>query len=86
LPVRASGAATKAPHPQREIAVIRTASAIVDGLEAALAEYSRVDPSAPLRPFPPERTTMWLVSKRVGNVKNNDAGLAEAALAQPIGR
>jgi len=30
-----------------------------------------------LRPFPPERITMWPVDKRVGNVNNESRELAE---------
>jgi putative SOS response-associated peptidase YedK len=30
-----------------------------------------------LAPYPAERMTMWLVDKRVGNVKNNDPSLIE---------
>lgn len=35
------------------------------------------DPAALLQPFPPERMTMWPVSKRVGSVKNNDPALTD---------
>ena len=35
------------------------------------------DPAALLAPFPPERMTLWPVSKRVGSVKNNDPALTD---------
>jgi putative SOS response-associated peptidase YedK len=35
-----------------------------------------------LRPCPPERLTLWPVSPRVGNVRNNDPALF-APIAQP---
>ncbi len=35
------------------------------------------DPAALLKPFPPERMTLWPVSKRVGSVKNNDPALTD---------
>jgi putative SOS response-associated peptidase YedK len=41
-------------------------------MEPASAERLPVDL---LRPFPAERMTAWQVSERVGNVRNNDAGL-----------
>jgi putative SOS response-associated peptidase YedK len=44
---------------------------------AAWLGEERCDPAALLKPFPPERMTLWPVSKRVGNVKNSDAGLIE---------
>lgn len=44
---------------------------------AWLGDEKRDEPAALLKPFPPERMTMWPVDKRVGNVKNNDPGLAE---------
>jgi putative SOS response-associated peptidase YedK len=42
-----------------------------------LGEETLSDPAALLRPFPPERMIMWPVDRRVGNVKNQDTGLAE---------
>lgn len=43
------------------------------------------DPARPpvdlLRPFPAEKMVAWPVSERVGNVRNNDAGLLEKAQA-----
>lgn len=44
---------------------------------AWLGEDPHSDPAALLKPFPPERMIMWPVSKRVGNVKNEDAALVE---------
>ena len=45
---------------------------------------SRCDPTktlkAMLKPYPPERMTMWPVDKRVGNVRNDSADLLD-----PIG-
>jgi putative SOS response-associated peptidase YedK len=35
------------------------------------------EPTGLLKPFPPERMTLWPVSKRVGNVKNNDPALTD---------
>jgi putative SOS response-associated peptidase YedK len=35
------------------------------------------DPAALLKPFPAERMMMWPVDKRIGNVKNQGAVLAE---------
>jgi putative SOS response-associated peptidase YedK len=44
---------------------------------AWLGEEPLEHPITLLRPFPPERMTMWPVGKAVGNVKNQAAGLAE---------
>jgi putative SOS response-associated peptidase YedK len=39
-----------------------------------------------LRPYPSERLTMWPVDRRVGNVKNEDAELAEPVTTRSIAR
>jgi putative SOS response-associated peptidase YedK len=44
---------------------------------AWLGEEPLEHPITLLRPFPPERMTMWPVSKAVGNVTNQGAELAE---------
>jgi|SRR5215469_10860812 len=46
-----------------------------------LGEEPLADPAALLAPFPGERLTLWPVSKAVGNVKNQDANLAERVSA-----
>ncbi len=42
-----------------------------------LGEEPLPNPAALLRPFPSERMTMWAVDRRIGNVKNQGAELAE---------
>jgi putative SOS response-associated peptidase YedK len=42
-----------------------------------LGEEPLDDPAALLRPFPPERMTLWPVDRRVGNVRNDDPALIE---------
>jgi putative SOS response-associated peptidase YedK len=42
-----------------------------------LGEEPLDDPAALLKPFPPERMTMWPVDRRVGNVRNDDPALIE---------
>lgn len=48
---------------------------------AWLGEDPLSDPAALLKPFPAARMTMWPVDKRVGNVKNQSADLAEPSKA-----
>ena len=51
---------------------------------AWLGEEPIADPATLLKPFPPERMTLWPVDKRVGNVKNQGPELAEPMKASVI--
>ena len=62
------------------IAPIHDRMPVILGAEdwaAWLGEEPLADPAVLLKPFPPERMTMWPVSKAVGNVKNVGRELAE---------
>lgn len=48
-----------------------------EDVAAWLGEEPIADPATLLKPFAPERLAMWPVDRRVGNVKNEGAQLAE---------
>lgn len=62
------------------LAQIRDRMPVIIGAEdwaAWLGKEPIANPATLLKPFPPERMTLWPVNKRIGSVKNQGRELAE---------